>query len=49
MTEGWHRWLNTRFHWHNLPFYQLVNLLHQEADLVDVQVQIIGDEKLKQV
>jgi len=33
----------------NLPFYQLVNLLHQEANFVDVQVQLIADEKMKQV
>jgi len=28
-------------------FYQLVNLLHQEANLVDKQAQLIADEKLK--
>jgi len=26
ITQACHRWLNTKFHWHNLPFYQLVKL-----------------------
>jgi len=41
--------LNTKIHWHNLPFYQLVNLFYQEANIVDVQAQLIADGKLKWV
>ena len=35
--EGWHR---------HLPFYQLVEFLHQEA-LVTLQAQLVTDDKLK--
>lgn len=45
--EGWHRRLNTKTLRHNLPFYQLLDLLHKEASLVDIQSQFINDDKLK--
>jgi hypothetical protein len=46
-VEGYHRRLNTKTHRHNLPFYQLVELLHSESKFVDIQAQFISDDKLK--
>ena len=32
---------------HHLPFYQLVEFLHQEATLVTLQAQLVAEDKLK--
>lgn len=45
-VEGWHRRLNSRGR-PNMPFYSLVNLLSNEADLVPVQVKLVSAKKLK--
>jgi len=48
--EGWHRrWTQTATDTicHILP--TIVNLLHQEASFVDVQAQLISEEKFKRV
>ena len=45
--EGWHRIVNSRVRCHHLPFYQLVEFLHQEATLVTLQTQLVADDKLK--
>ena len=44
--EGWHRRLNYKIHRHNLPFYQLIAILHSEAELVETQTQFLADDKL---
>ena len=31
----------------NLSFYLMVRLLHEQAQLVDMQVRLVSDEKLK--
>ena len=41
--------MNTKIQGHNMPLYQLGNLFHQKARLVDVQAQLIADQKMKQV
>jgi hypothetical protein len=46
-TEGWHRRLNSIIHRHNLPFYQLIDILHKESAIVETQLQFVTDEKLK--
>ena len=47
--EGWHRRLNSMTRRNHLPFYQLVTLLHDEAILVNVQMQFIANEKLQRL
>jgi len=47
--EGWHRRLNQKIHRHNLPFYQLIAVLHSEAELVDIQAQFLADDKLRRI
>lgn len=44
--EGWHRRLNSRGR-QELPFYMLVQLLHEEAKLLSVQVKLISASKLQ--
>ena len=45
--EGWHRRVNSKVRRHHLPFYQLVEFLHQEATLVTLQAQLVAEDKLK--
>jgi len=35
--EGWHRKLNKKIHRPNLPFYQLITDLYNEAELIETQ------------
>ena len=45
VRAGTNDWTKKK-HWYNLPINQLVNLLHQDASLVDIQARLIADEKL---
>ena len=45
-TGGWHRRLNSTLSRHNRSFYQLVQLLHNEACFISVQIQFVTDDKL---
>ena len=48
--EGWHHNLNRRANNRvHLPFYLLVELLHQEARLVSIQIQLVSDGKLSRI
>jgi len=48
--EGWHNSLNQRANNRvHLPFYLLVELLHQEARLVSIQIQLVSDGKLSRI
>ena len=48
--EGWHHSLNQRVNNRvHLPFYLLVELLHQEARLVLIQIQLVSDGKLSRI
>ena len=48
--EGWHHSLNRRASNRvHLPFYLLVELLHQEARLVSIQIQLVSDGKLSRI
>ena len=48
--EGWHHSLNRRANNRvHLPFYLLVELLHQEARLVSIQIQLVSDGKLSRI
>ena len=46
--EGWHNGLNRRAKGRSqLPLYILIQLLHREATLVNMQIRLISDKKLK--
>ena len=45
-VEGWHRRVNQKIYRNHLPFYQLVQFLYSEAELVSTQAQFISDDKL---
>ena len=46
-VEGWHNSLNRRANNRiHLPFYLLVELLHQEARLVRIQIKLVSEGKL---
>ena len=45
-VEGWHRRLNSRIHRHNLPLYQLIQVLYEEATLLPLQAQLVSEGKL---
>ena len=48
--EGWHHSLNRRANNRvHLPFYLLVELLHQEARLISIQIQLVSDGKLSRI
>ena len=44
--EGWHRRLHSKIRRHNLPMYQLAEVIHKEAQFVDIQAQFLADDKL---
>ena len=46
--EGWHNGLHRRASgkW-NMPFYQLIDLLHQEARLTELRIRLVSEKKLK--
>jgi hypothetical protein len=46
-VEGWHGMLNRHAKRGNLNFYLMVRLLHEQAQLVDMQVRLVSEEKLK--
>jgi len=46
--EGWHNTLNRRAKGKaQLPLYTLINLLHEEALLVNLQIRLVSDKLLK--
>ena len=48
--EGWHHSLNRRANNQvHLHFYLLVELLHKEARLVSIQIQLVSDGKLSHI
>ena len=48
--EAWHHGLNSRANNRvHLPFYLLVELLHQEARLVSIQIRLVSDGKLSRI
>ena len=48
--EGWHHSLNRRANNRvHLPFYLLVELLHQEARLVSIRIRLVSDGKLSRI
>ena len=46
-VEGWHGMLNRHAKRGNLSFYLRVRLLHEQAQLVNLQVRLVTDQKLK--
>ena len=46
-VEGWHGMLKRHAKRGNLSFYLLVRLLHEQAQLVNMQVRLVTDQKLK--
>jgi hypothetical protein len=46
-VEGWHGMLNRHAKRGNLSFYLMVRLLHEQAQLVAMQVRLVSEEKLK--
>ena len=46
-VEGWHRRLNHNAGLAKLSMYLLINLLHQESNLVSLQVRLLSEKKLK--
>jgi hypothetical protein len=46
-VEGWHRRLNHAAGKSNLPFYLLVKLLGEEAQLVKVQLRLLNSDLLR--
>ena len=46
-VEGWHHRLNSRAGKANLHFYDLVQLLHREGELVHLQLRLISEGKLR--
>ena len=46
-VQGWHRRLNTRAGRASLHFYSLLWMLHQEAELVSLQVRLVSEGKLR--
>ena len=48
--EGWHNRMNQRVSSrHQLQFYLLVKLLHSEAILVELQVELVSQAKLTRI
>ena len=46
-VEGWHGALNRHAGRGNLTFYLMVRLLMEQADLVNIQVRLVSERKLK--
>lgn len=49
-TEGWHHGLHrcASGKWH-MPFYMLLDLLHQEARLTALRIRLVSEKKLKRI
>ena len=45
--DGWHRRLNRHAKKNSLPFYLLMKLLHEEAQLVSIEVRLVKEGKLQ--
>ena len=49
-VEGWHNALNRRASGRSeIPFYQLIELLRMAAQLVELQMQLVADQKLSRI
>ena len=46
-VEGWHRRLNVQARRGQLPLYMLIELLHRESKLVELQATLVSDNRLK--
>ena len=46
-VEGWHRRINSQAARAQLQFYLLVPLLHREASIVQIQMRLVSEGKLK--
>ena len=46
-VEGWHKRINSKARKTNLCLYLLIQVLHEEAQLINVQVRLISDHKLR--
>ena len=46
-VEGWHHRLNAKAKKGNLPFYMLVQLLYNETKMINVNLQLISEHRLK--
>ena len=48
--EGWHNGLNRRAKGRSqLPLYIFIQVLHREASLVNMQIRLVSDKKLKKL
>lgn len=45
--EGWHGMINRHAKRPNLTFYLMVKVLHEQSQLVDLQVRLLSENKLK--
>lgn len=48
-VEGWHHRINAKAGTNSLPFYKTLTLLEMESQFVDVQLQLIHENKLKRL
>jgi hypothetical protein len=46
-VEGWHRRLNVQARRGQLPLYMLIQLLHRESRVVELQATLVSDNKLR--
>ena len=46
-VEGWHHRLNDRAERGQLSLYLLVPLLHQEAEMLPLQIKLVSEKKMK--
>lgn len=46
-VEGWHRRLRSRARRGDLPLYMLIALLHDEAKVVQLQLRLLSENKLR--
>ena len=46
-VEGWHHRLNRHAPKSSLPFYLLINLLHEEARLISIQLRLLDEDKVR--
>ena len=46
-VEGWHHRLNAKAKKGNLPFYMLLHLLHEEAKIININMHLITEHRLK--
>ena len=46
-VEGWHHRLNAKAKKSNLPFYSLLQLLHDEAKIININLHLINENRLR--